>query len=87
MPFVSENWLALHQQTCNFEIKKLEQEALPLFINQEMSHFLFNHKKDPKVFRAKQKLIISMCIDGKTYEYSLPILDVCKLVINNLAFK
>ena len=87
MPFVSENWLTLNQKACNFEIKKLEQEAFPLFIHQEMSHFLFNHKKDPKVFMAKKKLIISMCIDGKTYEYALPILDVCKLIINNLAFK
>ena len=87
MPFVSKNWSEICQKVFWFEVKNHEQEAFPLYFKQGMSNFLFNHKKKPKIFMARKKLIISMCIDGKTYEYALPILDVCELVINNLAFK
>jgi hypothetical protein len=87
MPLISENWLILCQQACYFDIKRLEQEAFPLFIKQGKSHFLFNHKKDSRIFSPKNKLIISMCIEGKTYEYALPLLDVCKVIINNLSFQ
>ena len=87
MTFISKNWFEIHQKACFFDIRKFEQEVLPLFLEKGNSHFLFNHKKDPRVFSSKEKLVISLCIDGKTYEYALPILDVCKVVINNLAFK
>ncbi len=87
MPFVHQNWSQLTQKSCWFEIKKHEQEALPLYIHKEMSHFIFNPKKKSRVFFAKSKVILSLNIDGTEYDYGIPLIDLCRIVINNLAFK
>ncbi|MFH1157614.1 MAG: hypothetical protein V1721_01825 [Pseudomonadota bacterium] len=80
MPFVSDNWQQLTQQACYFDVKKFDQEAIPFCT--ERANLLFSYKKEPKVFCAKKKLVISLCVEDHTYEYALPILDVCKVVIN-----
>ncbi len=87
MPFISDNWLELNQKPCHFDFKKLEQEAFPLFVKKEMSHFLFNPKNKSRLFRPKTKLTLSLNIEGQEYEYGIQLIDACKVIINNLAFK
>lgn len=87
MPFVYGNWGNLTQRACWFEIKKLEQEAFPLNVNKEMSHFIFRSLQKTRVFFPKTKLILSLNIDGLDCEYGISLINACKVIINNLAFR
>jgi len=86
MVFIYQNWSTLTQQTCLFEIAAHEQQVMPLYLREGMSHSLFNLIKKPRIFFPKKKLCLSMNIDGKDYQYGLNFLKVSKVVINNLAF-
>ncbi|MDD3019722.1 MAG: hypothetical protein PHX61_01925 [Alphaproteobacteria bacterium] len=87
MVFIHQNWSTLTQQACLFEIAAHEQQVLPLYLREGMSNCLFNTIKKPRIFFPQKKLCLSMNIDGKDYQYSLNLLEVSKVVINNLAFQ
>ena len=87
MPFIKENWQNLTQKKCLFEIRSYEQEVFPLNINTSMSHAIFKPKVKARVFFPSKKLIFSFNADGKFYEYGIPLIGSCKVIINNLASK
>lgn len=86
MPFVKENWLALTGRSLYLSFDRLEVIVLPLCVKKQGVNFLFLPLKTTKTFLPANKLILSLNIDGKDFEYSLPLLSVCKVVINHLAF-
>ena len=87
MVFIKDNWSTLTQQACPYEIAAHEQQVLPLYLKEGMSNCLFNPIKKPRIFFPKKKLCLSMNINGKDYQYGLNLLEVSKVVINNLAFQ
>jgi len=86
MPFVYENWQHLTQRACHFDIKAHEQEVFPLYLKESMSHTVFSHKKKPRVFFPKKNIVLSLNVNGTDYEYSIPLLKACQVIINNMAF-
>jgi hypothetical protein len=87
MVFIKTNWSTLTQQRCFFERAAHEQQALPLYLKEDMSHCLFKKIKKPRIFFPQKKLCLSMNINGKDYQYGLNLLKVSKVVINNLSFQ
>jgi hypothetical protein len=85
MRLVSDNWQNLNQQACWLDIKNLEQEALPLNFNKEMSHCIFSPLESAHVFAPKSKLVLSLNIDGSNYEYGISLIDACRVIVNYLA--
>jgi hypothetical protein len=84
MPFVSKNWKNLTQRKCWYPIERLEQEVFPICIGTNKHSFLFNKIKKPHVFFSGKNLVLSLDIDGDDYQYCVPTIDVCKVIVENL---
>jgi len=84
MPFISENWLDLCQQGRILTFKAHKTEVFPLIVNKSMSHWVFSVKENPKVFRPKSKVVVSLDVNGHSYDYGLPLMKCSKVIIDNL---
>lgn len=83
----SEKWLDVLQGTVFIDVPNHEPLIIPLDFKKAKSHILFNPKKNPKLLCASKKLILTLNINGKDFEYGIPLDKVCKVVINHLAFQ
>lgn len=85
MHFMSNNWLKLTQGSCLFQVHAYEDEVFPIYINKNISHQLFKQPKKNKIFGSKKKLTVSLKIDGNEYQYGIDLIEVSKVIINNLS--
>ncbi len=83
--FTSKNWLNICQNMANYQVKKFDKIAVPLYLAKEKSNLIFSVRQDCRIFFQKRKLCLELEIDNKKYHYGLSLNQVCKVVISWLA--
>lgn len=84
--YLHDNWVKVCSGTGRLTIKPAEPEVFPILPLESFSHSICAHKKEPKLFFPKSKVIITLEMNGKSYEYGLNRIGFYEKCINFLAF-
>lgn len=81
-----KNWLDITENKFTQPIDEFETLIFPMKLLKAASHWIIAIKKESLLFFPKNKISISLGINGKTYEYGIKRRMVYERYINYLAF-